>query len=126
MARAEKRNRKKREKREKRDQPDLVVEDLEFQPGNPQRSGPDSVQPGLSASHVHPPRPGVCGKRSLATMMYFEQVDRERNAEYERASREREQERALQREQERATRERAAEAARTRVLQMMMMGNGYF
>ncbi len=124
LARDEKRNRKKREKREKRDQPDIVVEDEEFQPGNPQGSGP--VQPGLSASHVHLPRPGVCGKRSLAAMMYFEQVDRERNAEYERASREREQERAFQREQERATRERAAEAARTRMLQMMMMGNSYF
>ena len=122
-ARAEKRNRRKREKREHKgdslgqvDQPDLGLGEQEVQPGYPQWSRPGPPDP--PASHVHPPLPGIGGKRSLAAMMYFDQVDRERNAEYERANRER--------EQERATRERAAEASRTRALQMMMMGNSYF
>jgi len=127
VARAEKRNRKKREKRDlsgdnlgQVDQPEVGLGEQEDprQPGYPQWSRP--VPPGPPASHVHPPWPGIGpgGKRSLAAMMYFDQVDRERNAEYERANRER--------EQERATRERAAEASRTRALQMMMMGNSYF
>jgi hypothetical protein len=123
VARSEKRNRKKRERREltgdssgQVDQPDLGSGEQEGRPGYPQWSRP--VPPGPPASHVHPPWPGIGGKRSLAAMMYFDQVDRERNAEYERGNRER--------EQERATRERAAEASRTRALQMMMMGNSYF